>query len=215
MALRLPEPDERRLSKSPLELVVFQVQYDTRLAVADGQVALALQEALERYPRVEPVSGVSVTVPFGPAGVGPSAEQTQTGWRLISEDGNWIVSVMPDQAGLETTAFGIWEEGFRPRAEALLAALAEHVAPSLEQRLGLRFVDRIAELELTRASDWAEYISERLLGPVLDPAYGEAVRAAQQQLLLELDAETRCGMRHGPLFDQSGRVDYLLDYDVF
>src|SRR4051794_10777366 len=165
MALSLPEPDERRLSRSPLELVVFQVQYDTRLAVADGHVALSLQEQLETYPRVESVTGLSVTVPFGAAGVGPSAEQSQTGWRLVSDDGSWIISVMPDQAGLETTAFGTWDDDFRPRAEALLAALAQHVAPSLERRLGLRFVDRIAELQLAHASEWEQYISEQLLGP--------------------------------------------------
>ena len=61
------------------------------------------------------------------------------------------------------------------------------------------------------------HIQEELLGAVLDNRLGPAIRAAQQQLDLDIGDDTRCTIRHG--FSDSPAQQsvstYLLDYDAY
>ncbi len=66
---------------------------------------------------------------------------------------------MPDHVSLETTSYTTWGDDFQPRLTALIEATATCVEPAIEQRLGLRYVDRIRELELTSIGAWRDYIA--------------------------------------------------------
>jgi uncharacterized protein (TIGR04255 family) len=133
---------------------------------------------------------------------------------MESDDGSWVVSLMPDHAALETTAYTTWDE-FQPRLATLIDATAEHVRPTFEQRLGLRYVDRIRELELATAPEWEPFIAPELLGLAGHPQLGQAIKTAQQQILLDVDDGVQCLLRHGLIADeQRGVADYVLDYDV-
>lgn len=219
MPLDLPEPDDSRLSGSPLELVVCQIRFESRPVVSDGATALAFHQALGgesgQYPVVEQVEGQAVNVTVGPGQV-PKAETTAlNGWRMRSEDGAWIVSLMPDHVALETKRYTTWAEDFQPRLGTVIDAAAEHVKPTFEQRLGLRYIDRIRELELTTATEWEPFISREFLGPIAHPALAPAIKAAQQQLLLDVGDGVQCLLRNGPLVDEErGVTDYVLDYDI-
>lgn len=216
MPLDLLPPDRSRLERSPLELVVFQVRYENRLVVSDPAVALAVHEVLGGpsgpYGRIDPAEGTSLSVAVG---TGPTAvsESKLSGWRLVGDDG-WVVSLMPDHVGLETTAYTTWDE-FEPRLHGLLDAVQEHVEPAIEQRIGLRYVDQIRELQIADAAGWEPYIRPELLGPILHPQFGPAVRATFQQVLVELERGVTCGLRHGTAQNETGTMDYVLDYDVF
>jgi uncharacterized protein (TIGR04255 family) len=216
MALNLPEPDRSELPKSPLELVVFQVRFENRLRVSEGAVALAFHSALGEgaYPDIDSVEGQAFTVTVGPAQAPTAESKPLSGWRMATADGKWAVALMPDHVAVETRAYTTWEE-FEPRLAAAIDAAAEHVGPSLEQRVGLRFIDRITELDLRKATDWSGYIAPELLGVLGHEHLGPAVRAAHQQVLLEIEDGIRCGLRHGPIVDEEREtVDYLLDYDL-
>jgi len=220
MVLELPPPDQTQLAASPLELVVCQVRYETRLVASDSSTARAIHDMLgdadHEYANVEPAGTATVSVVAGgatPAGV---SETKLTGWRFTSRDGRWVASVMPDHASLETTAYTTWVKDFEPRLHRLLDAVAEHVQPSFEQRLGLRYIDRIKELRLKRLIEWKPYLRPELLSLLMHPQLGPFVRASQHQTILELDDEAQCGLRHGPLVDEDQEVvDYVLDYDLF
>jgi uncharacterized protein (TIGR04255 family) len=220
MGLKLPDPDRSRLPRSPLELVICQIRFDKRLRVGEAPLALAFHEALGAsdgpYPQLDEIEGQELVVSGGP-GVDPQAESRKSrGWRFSSEKGDWIVSLMPDHVALETTSYTTWDEDFQPRLADVVAATAEHVEPAIEQRLGLRYVDRICELKLASIEDWRDYIVPELLGPVLHPQLGSSIVALGQQLLVEVDEEVRAGIRQGPVSDgNDGAVDYLLDYDLF
>ena len=55
MPLDLPEPSTDKLARSPLILVVCQVQHEQSLAVQDPRKALAIHEALSgQYPDFAP-----------------------------------------------------------------------------------------------------------------------------------------------------------------
>jgi uncharacterized protein (TIGR04255 family) len=219
-SLTLPEPDTTRLTSAPLELVVCQVRHERRLVVADGATALAVHEALGaatgRYPNLDEVTGAEVNFVVAP-GAAPSLSETKSsGWRFASSDGTWAVTLMPDHFALETTAYTTWAEDFQPRLAELVDAVAEHVVPTFERRIGLRYIDRITELELTDLAAWEPYLRPELLGLILHPQLGPGVRNSQQQVVIELDEAVSAGVRHGPVVEQ-GRdvIDYQLDFDVF
>jgi uncharacterized protein (TIGR04255 family) len=217
MALDLPDPDRAQLPRSPLELVVCQIRFDRQIANSDGKVARAFGEMLvQKYPdfaQISDVAGAEVSFGLAP-GVSQVNQNPLNGWRFGSSD-TLAALLMPDHVSLETSAYTCWED-FSPRLSHLVDCTAEIVDPALEQRLGMRYVDRITEPRLTNAPAWAKYIRPELLGPILHPAFGPHVQATQQQVVLSLDAETNCGLRHGLLGNpESGTVDYVLDYDLY
>jgi uncharacterized protein (TIGR04255 family) len=220
MNLCLPEPDGQRLPRSPLELVVCQIRFDHRAQIEESTVALAVHEQLGGaggpYPQLEPIEGQQLVVSGG-LGVEPQTEQRSSrGWRIASENGEWMVTLMSDHVGLETTGFTTWEEDFLPRLRDVVEAITNHLQPVIEQRLGLRFVDRIEELELDSIVAWSDYIAPEFLGPIVHPELGPAVSGMGQQVVLRVDEQLRAAIRSGPITDRDdGRVDYLLDYDIF
>lgn len=56
----------------------------------------------------------------------------------------------------------------------MIDAITDILQPTFEQRLGLRYIDRITELKLTSAAAWEPYISPWLLGFVTEPMISEA-----------------------------------------
>lgn len=223
MTVQMPEPDREHLGRSPLTAVVCQVRFEETFAVSDSRLILAIQQVLGGkegpYPRLEQVKAGRVEVEIAPEGVAQkrSASLGTTGWRLQSEDRVWTASVMPDFLALETTEYTTWEGDFKPRLEALVDAVATHVEPAIEQRLGLRYINRIAEPGVRKPHDWRELVDASLLGLVLHERLGEAIRATQQQIELELDEAVRCTLRHGFFSDpnRDGELTYILDFDVF
>ena len=88
--------------------------------------------------------------------------------------------------------------------------------PSLEQRLGLRFIDRIKDPPIRSPEEWKGWIDERLLGPVLHRSFGPAIKAVQQVLQLDGGDDMEVLLRHGCVLE--GPADdpvwhYLLDHD--
>ena len=221
MSVRLPEPDRTPLARSPLQLVVCQVRFEETLAVSDPKLILAIHERLGgragRYPKLEAVKGSRLDVQINVAGASllPS-EAPFSGWRLSSEDG-WTVSVMPDHYALETTRYTTWDGDFRPRFAELTDAVRSEIGPATEQRLGLRYIDRVSFPPVETAAGWRGYIADEFLGPVLHEVLGAAVKTTQQQVVLDFGAGVQCLLRHGFLADQNqeGRLTYLLDFDVF
>lgn len=104
----------------------------------------------------------------------------------------------------------------RSPLEVLLDAVAKELAPSLVQRIGLRYVDRFVDPSCKTLRDWFGKIDNTLLGPLGNPVFGSMVRQAQQQVEVTLDGRHGAVLRHGPIHDQSSKsVNYLLDLDVF
>jgi uncharacterized protein (TIGR04255 family) len=201
-----------------LDLVVCQLRFENQPQISQSEVALTVHEALGGadggYPRLEQVQGQAVNVTLGPGAPAMTQAPMVSGWRLQSADGLWIVSLLPDHVALETTGYSEWDE-FRERLHALLDVTAEHIRPGIEQRLGLRYIDRITEVDTESPSGWEPYLARELLGLVLHDGLGAAVTTARQQLLLDLNEGYACAFAHGFLPGEDGRLDYLLDYDLF
>jgi uncharacterized protein (TIGR04255 family) len=222
MPLELPPPDHTPLTTSPLVQVIAQLRFEEHSSVSDSQTARDFHEALGgaagEYPAVQNlVGGQRVTVSISPTGQPVANTKPSEGWRFSSKDSTgWAVALFPDSVGLETTAYTTWEH-FSSRMSDVLDIVARVVNPAFEQRLAVRFIDRIRGQGISSPAGWAPFISEHFLGPILHPGLGPAVRGAQQVLQLDLGNEEYCGLRHLvlPAENDASLFDYLLDFDIF
>lgn len=219
MPLTLPEPDPTLLPGSPLDLVVCQLRFEDKPQLTTPETGLAFHQALGGsdgpYPRFDQLRGQTLNVELGLQAGAPVITQNEAnGWRLQAADGSWIVAVMAGQVSLESKNYPGWD-GFSTRLTAVLEALAELAAPALEQRIGLRYVDRIREVDAHSAADWTEYLQPHVLGFAAHEVLGAHVANARQQLLLDLGDGFGCVITHGFLPSEDGSLDYLLDYDVY
>lgn len=213
--LQLPEPSTETLERSPLELVVCQVRHERNLAVADAKRALEVHGGLAgKYPVLDEAAGIALNIVGGPSGVSTAQDQ-QRGWNFRSSDGAWTVVLMPEFFALETRAYTDWTD-FSARLDELVRLVQTALEPSLEQRLGLRFIDRIKDPVIRSPEEWKGWIDERLLGPVLHGSFGPAIKAVQQVLQLDGGDDMEVLLRHGCVLE--GPADdpvwhYLLDHD--
>lgn len=214
--LVLPDPSTTTLAQAPLQLVACQVRHDRNLAVADGNRVLAIREQLANYSLMEEIAQQAVGIVLGPSGpASVSRGSDQRGWRLRSDDGAWTVALLPDFFALECTGYTSWTV-FSERMLALADAVLGHLRPTVELRLGLRYVDRIGVPPAERPQDWSGYINEHLLGALLDEQLGSALESMEQVMQLQGPGGIQVILRHGTQLDsQSGTWPYLLDTDCF
>lgn len=203
------------LARSPLTLVVCQIRHNRLLSATEVTNVLKLKDRLQRYPEVIEEAEHQVALGGGPGGLFASAPQSIPAWKLQSEDGNWRVAIRPDFFALETTAYESWTD-FTVRLTDLIDGIIEVFRPSLEQRLGLRFIDEITDPIVASPSDWRPWIRAELLGVVTDDLLGRSVRSCQQLVELQGPGSLRVNLRHGIQSQPDGRsYIYLIDQDCF
>lgn len=138
--LRSAPPQEVPLASAPLVRVIAQVRFPLVVAIEQRDFVAPFQESIRtRYPilRQEHMQGVLL----GPAGLTPQAPQTA--WRFSDESNSWRISLAPDFLAIETINYSSRSD-FITRFQDAVIALASHVNPKLIDRLGIRYIDRIA-----------------------------------------------------------------------
>lgn len=220
MIADLPDPNHAQLPHSPLELVVWQLQFAEPLQVMDPEIGTGLQVGLSADDpdgfRLERLNlGPSVTVAFGQGAVAPPEPPgSQEGWRL--QRGELIVTLVGNALTLESRAYTVWDD-LRAVIERTLESLTRLVAPQAQQRVGLRFVDKIVRPEVETARDWEPWIESWLLGPLQNPDLGPSVSALAQQFEFDAGSDLRIALRSRifPDPERRGRSSCLLDSDAF
>lgn len=228
MALDLPKADDRVTARSSVAMAICQIRFDEQDAIGAGATALAFHKRLGGdegpYSKIESAAGANrIMVEVGPGGPVQQSTARQTGWSLESEDGAWSLVLLPNSMGLQANeGFGAYQgwDDFVERLTNALEALQEVVSPALEQRLGLRFVDRIqgTPLGVEGPMGWEPYITARFLGPLAEPAIANAAQFGQQQLWLDAGDHAVCSMRHGlaaMLAANESRTEYVVDCDIY
>ncbi len=137
--LRSALPAEVPLPAAPLVRVIAQVRFPQILSIEKREFVAPFQEAIrDRYPALRPEQSHRIIV--GPRGA--STGTPQVVWRFSDVDENWRVSLAPDFAAIETTAYESREDFFN-RFGGVIEALSEHVSPRLVDRVGVRYIDRV------------------------------------------------------------------------
>jgi len=212
----LSDPRTEQLLRSPLELVVCQVRHEQNMAAVDPKRALAVRKTLgDLYPVMEEAHGQELTVTAGPEGL-QARGAFSGGWRLQSRDRAWAVSIMPEFFSIETSNYQHWDD-FKSRVHDLTEAVAKHIEPTLENRLGLRYVNRIVQPEVAAPSEWRRWLDLSLLGLAVSTVFSEHINSSQQVIELAADVDVRVGLRHGFFRDLENdrKWTYVLDYDCF
>jgi uncharacterized protein (TIGR04255 family) len=135
-----PLPAEVPLKDAPLVRVIAQLRFPEILSVEQRDFVAPFQEAIRAtyaVLRQEQTLGFLV----GPAGPGPA--KPQIAWRFTDAEGHWRVSLTPEFLALETTKY-VSRSDFFGRLKAVSDALDEHIKPGQLDRLGVRYIDRIA-----------------------------------------------------------------------
>lgn len=132
-------PDEVPLANAPLVRVIAQVRFPEILAIEQRDFVAPFQEAIRAtYPvlRQEQIPAVQL----GPGNA--MQVKPQTAWRFGDADSNWRVSLTPQFLALETTKYTSRSDFFS-RLHDIVTPLGDHIEPSLVDRLGVRYIDRI------------------------------------------------------------------------
>jgi uncharacterized protein (TIGR04255 family) len=209
--LVLPAPKPVRFGKSPLALVACQVRFE-HLGPPDEAGLRALRDQLAAdYPLVQQMHGVQIQI-----GAPGAQALTQQGWRFASIEQDWTVSILADSASVETTAYKDWEDLDR-RLRHVLAAIHEVLAPRVEVRLGLRYVNQLSHEDVTEPAGWAKYLRPELVALTTAEPLVPSIFNAQQ--VIQIDAgDAVLTVRHGvpgALGDWQPNPFYLLDMDCY
>lgn len=222
MITDLPEPRHTHLPGAPLELAVWQLQFAEPAAVQDPSVGTAIADALAgdqhgTFQLTRLMNQAIFAFPQGPgqAPASPEPRPEPDGWQL--RRGQLVVNVNRGGLSIETTAYEGWAE-FRRTIELLctsvVAALSDDPG---EQRLGLRYVDRISFPAVQSPADWQGLLAAWLCAPMTHEQLGEDVLAAAGQIEFRVDDDAQSTLRHRafPDFERRGRQTVMLDFDTF
>jgi len=222
MLLDLPESRHEPLPQAPVELVVWQLQFAEPADVLPPSVGAALAERLAQDGggafQLQRLTTQTFAIAFSAPGVQgvPQAEQAQIdGWVL--RRGPVVVTVNRQSLSVETNAYDTWAS-FRTVVDSAVQALAEAVLLPGEQRLGLRYVDRVVRPGVRKLENWAGLLAPWLTGPLVHPQLHDAVVAYAQQVdFAEQTDGIRATLRQRAFTDaeQRGRQTVILDFDVF
>jgi uncharacterized protein (TIGR04255 family) len=222
MLHNLPEPRDKPLPQAPVQVVVWQLQFAEPADVVPPAVGTTLAERLSADGgdpfQLQRLTAQSFAIAFpGPGGQGaPQAEQSSIeGWTL--RRGPVVVTLNRQSMSVETNAYEGWAR-FQPVIANAIAGLSEAILLPGEQRLGLRYVDRIVRPGVRKMEDWTGLLQPWLTGPLMQPQLRDAVAAYAQQVDFAPEPDgIRATVRQRAFGDteQRGRQTVILDFDVF
>jgi uncharacterized protein (TIGR04255 family) len=203
-------------AQNPLKVVVAQVRFPTSHALGDAAVHAVIQLAVaEHFPK--PLAAMQ-EVAFAVTPQGPTAPQVQqTAVRFSDDQEKSIMAIGPGLASYETTDYRGWED-FEPQLERVLGLVTQHGSPTQSVRFGLRYVDEILLEGVTRINDWAEILTDRVLGTadslgrdprVVETTQGSSIRVGDDVV------NVRHGYVRRPSDDGGETSVYVLDADIF
>jgi uncharacterized protein (TIGR04255 family) len=210
------------LPLAPVQLVVWQLQFAEPADIGAPAVGTAFQDHLSQIDggpfQLQRLTGQAFAISFSaPGGQGiPQPEPAPIeGWSL--RRGPVAVTLNPQSLSVETNAYETWAR-FRSVVDVAVQALGEAVLLPGEQRLGLRYVDRVVHPGVRKLEDWTGLLAPWLNGPLTHLHLRDSVAAYAQQVDFDAQADgIRATLRQRAFADaeQRGRQTVILDYDVF
>jgi len=139
-------PKEVPLPNAPLVRVIAQARFPVIAAVEQKSFVAPFQEQIRNdYPVLRPDETKNVVV--GLEGVINTTSSVI--WRFEDLDGLWRISLGSNFLAIETKNYKSRDD-FVTRFEATLRSAGETIEPSVVDRLGIRYIDRIGENEVNR-----------------------------------------------------------------
>ena len=224
------QPDEWDLPLGGIERKYRQVFERNHIEVAAAeirfvQVSDQISEAdaaniwsglgRERFPIFEAHKQQMVNVTITPAGAQQEIE-VQSGWLLATSDRLTAITLMPSSVIIQTQAYDHYSLSLGDYLDTVLPMFAEVTGSARIQRLGMRYINRLADVEATAPSFWRDRIEASFAAPLRGP-FADRVVGQHQQVQLQL-GEAGARIQSGLLPEPGKKAphyDYLVDLDVF
>lgn len=219
----LPEPvPQVPLPHAPLDLVLCQLRFPDVPTLEERGTAEALQQLLnDQFPVLRQGHQESVDVRQSRDRLEVGAKKTRT-WRLEQVDRTWFLTFNRRFVALNTHSYSSRED-FIERLIAVLDALQDVATPTVCDRIGMRYIDRVTDIEIL--DNLEAYVNPALLGVSALPTT-ENVRLEHSfnDILLHLDhtarLRARCGImppdaQPDPSLKPHRGPSWVLDLDVF
>lgn len=217
------ELEEIPLAASPLETVIFQVQFPGSLSKLKQALATERVQALlsDDFPYAEKQRGVSWTLQPGQP---PIQEPGAEFWNLSSADRSVTASFGGESVSITSRAY-VSRDHFLDLISKVLTAVRETGNPPGVSRIGIRYIDRVL-LNESGAREWTSKLSEPSRGvlAVIADDDMECVSLSIQQILYKWrdgpQIQGRWGLLpKGAVIDPNMKVHdvetWFLDIDTF
>jgi len=210
------------LERTHVEAAVAEVRFVSDHSELPESVATVVWEAFgtEDFPIFEPANQVMVTLTITPEGP-QQAQQAQQGWLLATSDRATAVTLLPATVIVQTRNYSRYSTSLGKPLAKVLELFTAATGVTLIQRLGLRYINRLAEKDATTPAFWRDHIREPFAGP-LNGTVANLVSGVHQQVQLKLaetaGARIQCGVFEEPQVGvpaPSPNYNYLVDLDVF
>jgi len=195
--------------------VIAQVKFSLIPSIDQPEFIGPFQEAIrETNPSLRQERMV-----VGPQG--PAPVQEHVAWRFSDIEEEWRVSLAPEFLALETTAYTSRQD-FLARLQAAIEALHVHIKPAALERLGLRYIDRVADDALEEIT---RLVQPEVLGILASPLADRASHSLCETLFDLPNDHEKLLARWGRI-PVNGTVDpaaieplpqasWILDLDMF
>jgi uncharacterized protein (TIGR04255 family) len=177
-----PPPPEISLPRAPLVRVLAQVRFPGILKIDNKDVVSAFQEEIRRdYPLFEQQTNQQIEVQVGPGG--PTVKQMPGNiWRFQDAKKNWRLSLTTNAISIEVESYTSRDD-FLARWTNAIAAVETIFDPRIALRIGMRYIDRVAEKPLDTID---ALVHTEILG-FAKPPLREHVRHALSEATLSIE----------------------------
>ena len=163
------EKDNKRLyTKTPLDLVVCQLNFPTILSVSASPPSSFQDRIRDDYPLYQPqqISSFGVTFDLSMQQVvPPQPQQNSILHQFFTLDKDYILSLSNNDIKLETSKYSHWED-FISRFEKILSIFEEIYRPAVYTRIGLRYINIIKKDKFNY--EWKDMVFPSFLGVLGD-----------------------------------------------
>jgi len=216
-----PPVQEVRLTRAPLVNVIAQVRFPAVMRIeADSGFVATFQESIRNdYPILRPERQLGVMI--GPGGIQP--QDAGTVWRFEAKDPDaWQVTLAPTFVSLSAKRY-TRRSDLLARLTVVLHALEGWLHPTICDRIGVRYVDRVTGDQLARLRT---LVRPEILGVAGDDAaLGSAeVVHALSDTLFQLDDSSQlrgrwgrlpAGATYDPGVEPAREPSWVLDLDHY
>ena len=150
--------DHEVYPNAPLRLVTAEYRFPHSPALAEPNVDARLAECLRSgWPIIEPLEHPR-----------DQSASVGAGFRFLTRNRMFAVTVQPNRLAIETTDYHTWEEFRDKNIQPLLSTICNAIGQiSGIERIGLRYINEIRTIDnINQPEDWRSWINEDLLSPL-------------------------------------------------
>jgi uncharacterized protein (TIGR04255 family) len=206
-----------RLERTHLEAAVAEVRFLATRSELPESDAVSIWEGLGQatFPVFEKHVQNIVNLIVSPRGASQSTG-VQHGWVLANADRSTWVTLLPSTVVVQTSSYDRYSTSLGDPLRRVLSLFTQTTGASVVQRLGLRFINKLADPAATSPQFWRDHIRDDFAGPMAGDLC-ELVASQHQQVQFQLDPTAAARIQSGVFLEPGApqRYSFLVDLDVF